>query len=233
MIGKLIAAELRLLRPPIWAAVLVAVLLDALLPFIALYGRSVREDTPIGQIPAAIVAREVQQGALFALALSCGIAAVFGCAAATTARRERYAELAAMLPISRTTQTLVRLTVALTATIAMIGVHLAVLAICDRYQSNLWRSPGGPAWTYPAYAAAMFGIAWLLSAHLRSTPIAASIGIGLPILAYLSANVVFDLVGEGRWQSYELTTTLARALTVAAMATLVFGTIQASRRVEA
>lgn len=239
--------DVRIYRPAIVAAVLLAMFLEVVLPALGayieyryLYARGAVWIAP-GAL-ARIVWQAVGNGATAALMLTTGLAAVFGGTAITIERRERWGEFAAMLPISRRRRTLVSLATgaALFATCWLF--HLALLVVAVSHTAGASDLESRPIATVACFGLGTFGLAWLLSSFLRSATIVASVTVGV-VLGGLF--VVWALDGllpatdpldptraTSGWNPGRFVPTYAAMLVVLGLIGCVLGTFLSSRRVE-
>jgi hypothetical protein len=235
----LIRKDLRMLRPAIVAAVLLFAFLEIVVAIAATYAEYRQLRAIHVPYDALYVWRSIALRAYLALGLSCGLAAIFAGAGRPIERRERWADLAAMLPVSRLRQTLARLAVAGGLTLAICGCHvLLVWAANARVPSpaDPWR-PGArwrlvddrAVWDVLPFAFAMFGLAWLGAAFMRSAAINVVVSIMLVLAAHILVNEWLTsrgLLAEAYFRGF------VRALLVVGAVSLVAGTVVSARRVE-
>jgi hypothetical protein len=194
----LMRKDLRLLRAPIVAAILISLFVEFVIGGISAYGLYRQIEASNGAISAANYAFGVAERTWLVLCIGCAFAAIFAGVGAPVERRERWADLAAMVPVPRWRRTLARLVVAATLSLAYIGVHAIIYLAC------LWLVPARwmPSRYYyaldpiAAVAVGMFGVAWLGASFARSPAI--NVGVAIAIVMGVAATVLGTIVESRR-----------------------------------
>jgi ABC-type transport system involved in multi-copper enzyme maturation permease subunit len=147
------------------------------------------------------------RGTLSGLCSGAGIAvaAIFGGCAFAVERRDRSADFLAMMPVSRWSIILSKISIAFTAIFVVWIVHASIIFATrgDNFllylASGLDRREGaGPLahevfyFSYVVSAAGIvltFGISWLMSVFLRSPSIAACVGLGVLMAFFVQTQI--------------------------------------------
>ena len=235
MFLTLMRKDLRVLRAPIVTAVLIFFFIEVFVGVLS----SVADARQLNRInvgyESMYVWRSIALRASYALGLCCAYAAVFAGVGMPIERRERSAEFAAMLPVSRARQTIARLTVVALLVALSIGVHASIIVVANRQLPSMpakyvhgWRLvENRDVLDALPIAIAMLGLAWLGASVLRSPAITVAIAIGLVLGSYVLVGELAE--GNSRDEWYRA---FRAALWLVGGVALVGGTVIASRRVE-
>lgn len=171
------------------------------------------------------------------------MSAVFGGCAFAVERRERSAEFLAMFPVKRSSIALAKLIVSAVCLASMWGVHLAVIALLNRYGvlaggridfvDVLYQHATG---VYAVLLVMSFAVAWLFSSFMHNASLASIYAIGGSIAALFAIGLMIQrfVNSSGATQSARTAQEIHIAYAVAlGVAFLVFisGTLHYLRRV--
>jgi ABC-type transport system involved in multi-copper enzyme maturation permease subunit len=167
---------------------------------------------------------------LFLMAI---MAAVYGGIAFALERRERWADLLAVLPVSRAQIVLSKLIVVAACMLLAWAIVGSILLVAAQFTLAPNRHLLPVNLVEPVSIAAgmtvmMFGVAWLLSSVLTSPAISAGVSIGATVSLVFGIATICDYVGR----TYQVTVIIICSTLAVGVLSLVAGTIYYLRRVE-
>lgn len=217
MTVTLIRKDVRLLRPVLWSALVLGLLFYVIGP--TLVFASWRSEYIQKQKDLAVALHQTQVylstqtmvkeagrtllGASFLMWVVnlLLITTVAGMAFAVE-RRERWAEFAGMLPVSRARTVMAKAIASAGVCVAILGVNalvaLGAITLADRWDWYVgmnpfdWQATALAIWFYVAAATGMAGVAWLLSSLLRSPVIATAAGLAMAVSVWCFLTLMVD-----------------------------------------
>lgn len=198
MFFTLMRKELRLHRMAIIIAIAVAVVGDLLLPATSYAAEAYRNEA-IGTAKRwLILCQSVYSGSGMALAATCLFAAAVGGGSAATERRERWGDLAAMLPTSRVGRSLATLTVAVALTLGLFTFHGAIVIGLDHSGAVYSYGCERHVLTMAALTVGALGLSRLASIWMRSPALLVTVVCGTLIAGLMLAYFADESFARGR-----------------------------------
>ena len=259
MTEQLIRKDLRLLRPVMWATLVLGLIFYVIGP--GLIFMDWRHDTLKKTREVALsrgfdintqvqllgvkeqvryAAEAVWGGSAFMWIVNVMLVTTIAGMAFAVERRERWGEFAGMLPVSRSKVVAAKALASIGVIAAILGLNAAVsagaISVAERWDDFSRASVTGrndlttQTWFYLAVVVGMAGVAWLFSAILRSAVIATGLAIGMAVSVWCFLLTLIDQRGLNPAGALELQYAAAAFVLASGAACFVAGTIVQLRR---